>query len=80
MLMVVESDGVHMKELPYIAQDISVRDDNENNDDNETIYIPGENISDSNSQIFQLILSHSWIYNDKELLPQATRCDHFFYS
>ncbi|XP_046419629.1 uncharacterized protein LOC124179376 isoform X1 [Neodiprion fabricii] len=37
MLMVVESDGVHMKELPYIAQDISVPADQ---DESESIYVP----------------------------------------
>ncbi|XP_020706558.2 uncharacterized protein LOC105683399 isoform X2 [Athalia rosae] len=37
MLMVVESDGVHMKELPYIAQDISVHAEQ---NDTETIYLP----------------------------------------
>lgn len=45
MLMVVESDGVHMKELPYIAQDISVRADQ---DESETIYIPGLRYNNNN--------------------------------
>ncbi|XP_046740404.1 uncharacterized protein LOC124407883 isoform X2 [Diprion similis] len=53
MLMVVESDGVHMKELPYIAQDISVPADQ---DESESIYLPesvtwSEDTNDRNMEI-----------------------------